>query len=173
MNTCGAFTGRNSIKHCYFINVNLILIISNEMTSTQSEVFKMIVSVLYVLMLFCVRLLGVIMVYFSGYLIEATGSWASVFGIITVVNLLGLGTFLSFGEARRMDIDLAKGRYHNIHIWAQRTRAGSDRNLSEEGCPQQSLVSSVRFSRDRLLSVWLFFGWRESRRSCRRSVIDH
>uniref|UniRef100_A0A673MCA3 Solute carrier family 17 member 9-like n=1 Tax=Sinocyclocheilus rhinocerous TaxID=307959 RepID=A0A673MCA3_9TELE len=58
----------------------------------------------------------VIMVYFSGYLIEATGSWASVFGLITVVNLLGLGTFLSFAEARRVDIDLAKGRYHSIHI---------------------------------------------------------
>uniref|UniRef100_A0A672PSX5 Voltage-gated purine nucleotide uniporter SLC17A9 n=1 Tax=Sinocyclocheilus grahami TaxID=75366 RepID=A0A672PSX5_SINGR len=61
-------------------------------------------------------LFGVIMVYFSGYLIEATGSWASVFGLITVLNLLGLGTFLSFAEARRVDIDLAKGRYHNIHI---------------------------------------------------------
>ncbi|RXN11268.1 solute carrier family 17 member 9 [Labeo rohita] len=64
----------------------------------------------------CGAFTGVIMVYFSGYLIEATGSWASVFGLITVVNLLGLGTFLSFAEARRVDIDLAKGRYHNIHI---------------------------------------------------------
>ncbi|TRY84727.1 hypothetical protein DNTS_027426 [Danionella cerebrum] len=61
-------------------------------------------------------LFGVIMVYFSGYLIEATGSWASVFGLITVVNLLGLITFLSFAEARRVDIDFTKGRYHNIHI---------------------------------------------------------
>ncbi|XP_016300451.1 solute carrier family 17 member 9-like [Sinocyclocheilus anshuiensis] len=64
----------------------------------------------------CGAFTGVIMVYFSGYLIEATGSWASVFGLITVLNLLGLGTFLSFAEARRVDIDLAKGRYHNIHI---------------------------------------------------------
>ncbi len=68
------------------------------------------------------------MVYFSGYLIEATGSWASVFGIITVVNLLGLATFLSFAEARRVDIDLAKGRYHNIHIWEHR---GQERALTE------------------------------------------
>lgn len=59
---------------------------------------------------------GVIMVYFSGYLIEATGSWASVFALITVVNLMGLGTFLTFAEARRMDIDATKGRYHNVHI---------------------------------------------------------
>lgn len=59
---------------------------------------------------------GVIMVYFSGYLIEATGSWASVFALITVVNLLGLGMFLAYAEARRVDIEAMKGRYHNIHI---------------------------------------------------------
>lgn len=64
----------------------------------------------------CFVVVGVIMVYFSGYLIEATGSWASVFGLITVVNLLGLGMFLTFAEARRVDIDIAKGRYHSIHI---------------------------------------------------------
>uniref|UniRef100_A0AAR2LSA3 Voltage-gated purine nucleotide uniporter SLC17A9 n=1 Tax=Pygocentrus nattereri TaxID=42514 RepID=A0AAR2LSA3_PYGNA len=64
----------------------------------------------------CGAFTGVIMVYFSGYLIEATGSWASVFALITVVNLLGLGTFLTFAEARRVDIDVTKGRYHNIHI---------------------------------------------------------
>ncbi|XP_056588220.1 solute carrier family 17 member 9b [Triplophysa dalaica] len=64
----------------------------------------------------CGAFTGVIMVYFSGYLIEATGSWASVFGLITVVNLLGLAMFLTFAEARRVDIDIAKGRHHNIHI---------------------------------------------------------
>lgn len=56
------------------------------------------------------------MVYFSGYLIEATGSWTSVFILITVVNLVGLVTFLAFAEARRVDIDSSKGHYHNIHI---------------------------------------------------------
>uniref|UniRef100_A0A3B4WBQ2 Voltage-gated purine nucleotide uniporter SLC17A9 n=1 Tax=Seriola lalandi dorsalis TaxID=1841481 RepID=A0A3B4WBQ2_SERLL len=61
-------------------------------------------------------LFGVLMVYFSGYLIEATGSWASVFALITTVNLLGLCTFLAFAEARRVDIDSSKVRHHNIHI---------------------------------------------------------
>uniref|UniRef100_A0A8B9LWZ7 Voltage-gated purine nucleotide uniporter SLC17A9 n=1 Tax=Astyanax mexicanus TaxID=7994 RepID=A0A8B9LWZ7_ASTMX len=64
----------------------------------------------------CGAFTGVIMVYLSGYLIEATNSWASVFALISVVNLLGLGTFLAFAEARRVDIDATKGRYHNIHI---------------------------------------------------------
>ena len=59
---------------------------------------------------------GVLMVYFSGYLIESTGSWASVFFLITVVNLFGLFTFLAFAEARRVDIDSAKQRYNHIHI---------------------------------------------------------
>uniref|UniRef100_A0A8C7QMM8 Solute carrier family 17 member 9b n=1 Tax=Oncorhynchus mykiss TaxID=8022 RepID=A0A8C7QMM8_ONCMY len=59
---------------------------------------------------------GVLMVYFSGYLIEATGSWASVFTLITVVNLVGLVTFLAFAEARRVDMDSSKGHYHDIHI---------------------------------------------------------
>ncbi|KAM7404867.1 hypothetical protein PAMP_012178 [Pampus punctatissimus] len=53
----------------------------------------------------CGAFSGVLMVYFSGYLIETTGSWASVFALITTVNLLGLCTFLAFAEARRFDID--------------------------------------------------------------------
>ncbi|CAN9515517.1 unnamed protein product [Ophioblennius macclurei] len=64
----------------------------------------------------CGAFSGVLMVYFSGYLIEATGSWASVFALITTVNLLGLCTFLAFAEARRVDIDTSKIRHHNIHI---------------------------------------------------------
>ncbi|KAG8002601.1 Solute carrier family 17 member 9 [Nibea albiflora] len=64
----------------------------------------------------CGAFLGVLMVYFSGYLIEATGSWATVFALITTVNLLGLCTFLAFAEARRVDIDSSKVRHHNIHI---------------------------------------------------------
>ncbi|XP_068996903.1 solute carrier family 17 member 9b [Embiotoca jacksoni] len=64
----------------------------------------------------CGAFSGVLMVYFSGYLIEATGSWASVFALITTVNLLGLCTFLGFAEARRVDIDSRKVRHHDIHI---------------------------------------------------------
>lgn len=59
---------------------------------------------------------GVLMVYFSGYLIEATGSWATMFAFITTVNLLGLCTFMAFAEARRVDIDMSKDHHPNIHI---------------------------------------------------------
>lgn len=66
-------------------------------------------------LLTCCLTAGVLMVYFSGYLIETTGSWATVFALITTVNLLGLCTFLAFAEARRVDIVSTKIR-HNIHI---------------------------------------------------------
>lgn len=139
---------------------------------------------LYVLMLLCVSLLGVIMVYFSGYLIEASGSWASVFGLITVVNLLGLATFLSFAEARRVDIDLSKGRYHNIHIWEHRRREQSNtiRIWSLWICRAcvwvvgRVIEKSLTLRRQSLVSsLWLFrnlFDWREYRKSCRRYLID-
>uniref|UniRef100_A0A3B5LMM0 Voltage-gated purine nucleotide uniporter SLC17A9 n=1 Tax=Xiphophorus couchianus TaxID=32473 RepID=A0A3B5LMM0_9TELE len=64
----------------------------------------------------CGAFSGVLMVYFSGYLIEATGSWASMFALITTVNLMGLFTFLAFAEARRVDIDSSRVRHHSIHI---------------------------------------------------------
>ncbi|XP_006639658.2 voltage-gated purine nucleotide uniporter SLC17A9 [Lepisosteus oculatus] len=64
----------------------------------------------------CGAFTGVIMVYFAGYLIETTNSWASVFALISVVNLLGLGMFLMFAEARRVDIETSKSKYHSIHI---------------------------------------------------------
>uniref|UniRef100_A0A8C5NUK4 Voltage-gated purine nucleotide uniporter SLC17A9 n=1 Tax=Jaculus jaculus TaxID=51337 RepID=A0A8C5NUK4_JACJA len=48
--------------------------------------------------------LGVIGVCLGGYLIEATGSWTCVFNLVAVISNLGLGTFLVFGEAQRVDL---------------------------------------------------------------------
>ncbi|KAK2897308.1 hypothetical protein Q8A73_013688 [Channa argus] len=45
--------------------------------------------------------MGLVLVSLSGYLIEVTLSWATVFSIITLVNVTGLGIFLIFGDARR------------------------------------------------------------------------
>nr|XP_057908347.1 solute carrier family 17 member 9b [Doryrhamphus excisus] len=63
----------------------------------------------------CGAFSGVLLVYFSGYLIEVTGSWASMFSLITAVNLLGLCIFLAFAEARRVDIDPSR-IHHHIHL---------------------------------------------------------
>uniref|UniRef100_UPI0037E7599C voltage-gated purine nucleotide uniporter SLC17A9-like n=1 Tax=Semicossyphus pulcher TaxID=241346 RepID=UPI0037E7599C len=50
--------------------------------------------------------MGLLMVSMSGYLIEVTLSWAWVFSLITLVNATGLGIFLVFGDARRVDLEV-------------------------------------------------------------------
>uniref|UniRef100_A0A3P9KS50 Voltage-gated purine nucleotide uniporter SLC17A9 n=1 Tax=Oryzias latipes TaxID=8090 RepID=A0A3P9KS50_ORYLA len=47
--------------------------------------------------------MGLLLVSFSGYLIEITLSWATVFSLIILVNATGLGIFLIFGDAQRLD----------------------------------------------------------------------
>ncbi|KAL6031815.1 hypothetical protein STEG23_030791 [Scotinomys teguina] len=49
-------------------------------------------------------LAGVIGVCLGGYLIEATGSWTCVFHLVAIISNLGLGTFLVFGKAQRVDL---------------------------------------------------------------------
>ncbi|XP_068195773.1 voltage-gated purine nucleotide uniporter SLC17A9-like [Antennarius striatus] len=48
--------------------------------------------------------MGLVMVSFSGYLIEVTMSWSTVFSLISLVNSTGLGIFLIFGDAQRIDL---------------------------------------------------------------------
>ncbi|XP_054652283.1 solute carrier family 17 member 9-like isoform X2 [Dunckerocampus dactyliophorus] len=48
--------------------------------------------------------MGVVMVSLTGYLIEVTQSWAAVFSLITAVHAVGLGVFLYFGDAQRVDL---------------------------------------------------------------------
>lgn len=48
---------------------------------------------------------GLLMVFLSGYLIEVTQSWTTVFSLITLVNSGGLAVYLLFGDARRLDLE--------------------------------------------------------------------
>lgn len=41
----------------------------------------------------------------SGYLIEVTRTWSNVFAVITLINTTGLGIFLIFGDAQRVDLE--------------------------------------------------------------------
>ncbi|XP_056242004.1 solute carrier family 17 member 9-like [Seriola aureovittata] len=50
-------------------------------------------------------LMGVVLVSLSGYLIEVTLSWATVFSLISLVNATGLVIFLIFGDAQRVDLE--------------------------------------------------------------------
>ncbi|XP_020785504.1 solute carrier family 17 member 9-like [Boleophthalmus pectinirostris] len=46
---------------------------------------------------------GVVTVSLSGYLIEVTQTWATVFSLVALINLSGLGVYLIFGDAQRLD----------------------------------------------------------------------
>lgn len=59
---------------------------------------------LYGFMNMMAALMGLVLVSFSGYLIEVTLSWTTVFSLITLVNATGLGIFLIFGDAQRVDL---------------------------------------------------------------------
>uniref|UniRef100_A0A672IIG8 Solute carrier family 17 member 9a n=1 Tax=Salarias fasciatus TaxID=181472 RepID=A0A672IIG8_SALFA len=48
---------------------------------------------------------GLVLVSLSGYLIEVSHSWATVFSLIILVNTLGLVVFLIFGDAHRVDLE--------------------------------------------------------------------
>nr|XP_057907797.1 voltage-gated purine nucleotide uniporter SLC17A9-like [Doryrhamphus excisus] len=52
--------------------------------------------------------MGVVMVSLTGYLIEVTQSWAAVFSLITAVHVVGVGVFLYFGDAQRVDLENPK-----------------------------------------------------------------
>uniref|UniRef100_A0AAR2J1I6 Major facilitator superfamily (MFS) profile domain-containing protein n=1 Tax=Pygocentrus nattereri TaxID=42514 RepID=A0AAR2J1I6_PYGNA len=51
----------------------------------------------------CLISIGLLMVYISGYLIEVTGSWETVFILLSLVNFIGITVFIIFGEAKRVD----------------------------------------------------------------------
>ncbi|XP_010636262.1 solute carrier family 17 member 9 isoform X8 [Fukomys damarensis] len=53
-------------------------------------------------------LAGVVGVCLSGYLIEATGSWTCMFTLVAIISNLGLGAFLVFGQAQRVDLNPAR-----------------------------------------------------------------
>ncbi|GAA6081434.1 solute carrier family 17 member 9 isoform X1 [Tachysurus ichikawai] len=51
----------------------------------------------------CAAFTSLLMVYISGYLIEVTGSWLTVFGQLILVNFFGVFVFIIFGEAKQVD----------------------------------------------------------------------
>ncbi|KAK7135898.1 hypothetical protein R3I94_014540 [Phoxinus phoxinus] len=58
---------------------------------------------LYGVMNTCSAFSGLLMVYMSGYIIEMTGSWETVFSILALVNIIGVTIFIVLGEAKRVD----------------------------------------------------------------------
>lgn len=46
---------------------------------------------------------GVVTVSLTGYLIEVTQTWATVFSLVALINTTGLGVYMFFGDAQRLD----------------------------------------------------------------------
>lgn len=46
---------------------------------------------------------GVVSVSLTGYLIEMTQTWATVFSLVALINTTGLGIYMVFGDAQRLD----------------------------------------------------------------------
>lgn len=46
---------------------------------------------------------GVLTVMLSGYLIEVTQTWATVFSLVALINSTGFGVYMFFGDAQRLD----------------------------------------------------------------------
>ncbi|CAL8275579.1 unnamed protein product [Boreogadus saida] len=59
---------------------------------------------LYGFMNMCSAFMGVVLVSFSGYLIEMS-SYALVFSLLTLLNITGLGCFLLLGDTKRVDLE--------------------------------------------------------------------
>ena len=43
---------------------------------------------------------GFIGVYLAGYILEVTQSWAQVFNVTALINLVGITTFAAFGSGK-------------------------------------------------------------------------
>ena len=43
---------------------------------------------------------GFIGVYLAGYILEISGSWAAVFNVTAVINIIGMVTFITFGSGK-------------------------------------------------------------------------
>lgn len=55
------------------------------------------------IMLFVLHFTGLLMVCMSGYIIEITDSWVTVFSVLAVVNIMGVTIFIVLGDAKRVD----------------------------------------------------------------------
>uniref|UniRef100_A0A3B3VB72 Solute carrier family 17 member 9 n=1 Tax=Poecilia latipinna TaxID=48699 RepID=A0A3B3VB72_9TELE len=85
----------------FFINVCHCFVCFSGVSVNVQDLTPSCAGALYVLPAVCRA--GLVLVSFSGYLIEVTLSWSVVFSLVTLVNVTGLGIFLVFGDAQRVD----------------------------------------------------------------------
>ncbi|KAF7210210.1 voltage-gated purine nucleotide uniporter SLC17A9 [Nothobranchius furzeri] len=99
----GAVTFQSAVI-CISFAVGLTTFTSGGVSVNVQDLTPSCAGALYGFMNMMGAFMGLVLVSFSGYLIEVTLSWAKVFSLITLVNTTGLGIFLFFGDARRVDL---------------------------------------------------------------------
>ncbi|XP_030278380.1 solute carrier family 17 member 9-like [Sparus aurata] len=85
--------------------IGLCTFTSGGVTVNVQDLTPSCAGALFGFMNMCGAFMGLMVVSASGYLIEVTQSWVSVFSLIVLINVTGLGVFLIFGDARRVDLD--------------------------------------------------------------------
>ncbi|KAG7520883.1 solute carrier family 17 member 9-like [Solea senegalensis] len=102
----GMFTSFNSALAFLSIAVGLTTFTSCGVSVNVQDLAPSCAGALYGFMNMLGAFMGLVVVALSGYLIEVTQSWASVFSLIGLINVTGLGIFLVFGDAHRVDLEV-------------------------------------------------------------------
>ncbi|CAG6021790.1 unnamed protein product [Menidia menidia] len=89
---------------CISVAVGVMTFTSGGVSVNVQDLVPSRAGALYGFMNMMGAFMGLVLVSLSGYIIEVTLSWATVFSIITLVNATGLGIFLIFGDAQRVDL---------------------------------------------------------------------
>uniref|UniRef100_A0A3B4T3M8 Solute carrier family 17 member 9 n=1 Tax=Seriola dumerili TaxID=41447 RepID=A0A3B4T3M8_SERDU len=101
----GAFTSFTSAVVYVSAAVGVSTFTSSGVSVNVQDLTPSCAGALYGFMNMLGALMGVVLVSLSGYLIEVTLSWATVFSLISLVNATGLVIFLIFGDAQRVDLE--------------------------------------------------------------------
>ncbi|XP_029362713.1 solute carrier family 17 member 9-like isoform X2 [Echeneis naucrates] len=101
----GAFTSFTSAVVFISFSLGVSTFTSSGVSVNVQDLAPSCAGALYGFMNTLGAFMGLVLVSLSGYLIEVTMSWNSVFSLITIVNTTGLVIFLLFGDAGRVDLE--------------------------------------------------------------------
>ncbi|KAF0035647.1 hypothetical protein F2P81_010959 [Scophthalmus maximus] len=101
----GAFTSFTSAVTFVSVAVGLSTFTSCGVSVNVHDLAPSCAGALYGFMNMLGAFMGLLLVSLSGYLIEVTLSWTSMFSLVSLVNTSGLVIFVLFGDARRVDLD--------------------------------------------------------------------
>ncbi|XP_067250887.1 voltage-gated purine nucleotide uniporter SLC17A9 [Chanodichthys erythropterus] len=88
---------------CVSVAVGLSTFNNSGVSMNVHDVAPSCAGALFGIMNTCAAFTGLLMVCMSGYIIEITDSWVTVFSVLAVVNIIGVTMFIVLGDAKRVD----------------------------------------------------------------------